>query len=135
MLKQLNLVDLFKAIQTKVEDKTGLKCLDFVKENEKAPFYFMELVRPTPANTKTMYIVNYEVWIHSIAEESNSSIPIFNMLTNLDEALSEDIELPEGFELVLQTNNGVQTLKTDETNEKHAVTSFTFKVCYGFMCK
>ena len=53
----------------------------------------------------------------------------------LDEALTEDIRLPEGFELVMQTNNGVQTIKTDETNEKHAVLAYEFMVCYGFKWK
>lgn len=135
MLKQISLIDLFKAIQTKVEKNTGIKCLDEVEKNEVSPFYYMELASVQPANTKTMYVINYEVWIHSIASPSGSSVGIFKLLQKLDEALSEDIELPEGFELILQINNGVQSVQTDETNEKHAVTSFNFKICYGFMCK
>lgn len=57
------------------------------------------------------------------------------MIESLQSALSEDIALPEPFELVLQTDNGVQAVKTDETGEKHAIVNFDFMVCYGFKCK
>ena len=82
-----------------------------------------------------MYRDVYTVWIHAIAQPGDSSVQIYEMIQQLEEALTEDVPLPEGFELILQTSNGVQTIKTDETNEKHAVLSFEFTVCYGFKCK
>lgn len=57
------------------------------------------------------------------------------MIENLQMALSEDIFLEEPFELVMQTDNGVQSIKTDDTGEKHAIVNFDFTVCYGFKCK
>lgn len=135
MYKQLGLVDLIRGIQAKVEEKTGVKCYDAVPRNAPSPFYFAEVIGKRPAHTKTMYRDVYTVWIHAIAQPGDSSVQIYEMIQQLEEALTEDISLPEGFELILQVSNGVQTIKTDETNEKHAVLSFEFTVCYGFKCK
>lgn len=135
MYKQLGLVDLIHGIQAKVEEKTGVKCYDAVPRNAPSPFYFAEVIGKRPAHTKTMYRDVYTVWIHAIAQPGDSSVQIYEMIQQLEEALTEDVSLPEGFELILQASNGVQTIKTDETNEKHAVLSFEFTVCYGFKCK
>ena len=43
---------------------------------------------------------------------------IYDMIQKLQEAMTEDIVLPEGFELILQMDGGVQTIKKDETKEK-----------------
>lgn len=135
MYKQLGLVNLIRGIQAKVEEKTGVKCYDAVPRNAPSPFYFAEVIGKRPAHTKTMYRDVYTVWIHAIAQPGDSSVQIYEMIQRLEETLTEDISLPEGFELILQASNGVQTIKTDETNEKHAVLSFEFTVCYGFKCK
>ena len=135
MYKQLGLVDLIHGIQAKVEEKTGVKCYDAVPRKAPSPFYFAAVIGKRPAHTKTMYRDVYTVWIHAIAQPGDSSVQIYEMIQQLEETLTEDISLPEGFELILQASNGVQTIKTDETNEKHAVLSFEFTVCYGFKCK
>ncbi|MFR1762760.1 DUF5072 family protein [Frisingicoccus sp.] len=135
MYRQLGLLELIAAIQEKIEDKTELKCYDAVPENALSPFYFAEVVGKRPAHSKTMWRDIFTVWIHVIAEPTDSSVPLYSYIQMLEEALTEDIRLPEGFELVMQTNNGVQTIKTDETNEKHAVLAYEFMVCYGFKWK
>lgn len=135
MYKGLGLVDLISAIQLKVEDKTGLKCCDAVPSNAPSPFYFAEVVQKKADNTKTMLRDVFTVFIHAVAEPTGSSEQIYDLIQKLEEALSEEIELPEEFELILQTENGLQALKTDETNEKHAVVSYDFTVCYGYKFK
>ena len=135
MYKQLGLVDLISAIQKKVQDNTGTTCYDAVPDNAPSPFYFAEVIGKRPAHSKTMWRDIFTVWIHAIAEPGESSVQIYKLIQDLEEALSEDIELPEGFDLIMQTNNGVQTIKADETNEKHAVLAYEFMVCYGFKCK
>ena len=133
--QKLSPVSLIAAVQDKVEALTGLRCYDHVPLNEASPLYFAEITRIQPANSKTMYRDVYSVAIHCIAEESPSSVGVYNLIENLQSALSEDITLPEPFELVMQTDNGVQTIKTDESGEKHAIVSYDFTVCYGFICK
>lgn len=133
--QKLSPVTLIAAVQEKVEALTGLRCYDHVPLNESSPLYYAEITRIRPANSKTMYRDVYSVAIHCIAEESPSSVGVYNLIKNLQSALSEDITLPEPFELVMQTDNGVQTIKTDESGEKHAIVNFDFMVSYGFMCK
>ena len=133
--QKLSPVTLIAAVQDKIERLTDLRCYDHVPMNEESPLYFAEITRIQPANSKTMYRDVYSVAIHCIAEESPSSVGVYNLIENLQSALSEDITLPEPFELVMQTDNGVQTIKTDESGEKHAIVSYDFTVCYGFICK
>ena len=133
--QKLSPTDLISAVQKKIKDQTDLQCYDHVPLNQAGPFYHAELVRIRPANSKTMFQDIYTVYIHCIAEESPSSVGVYNLIENLQSALSEDIILPEPFTLVMQTDNGVQTIKTDESGEKHAIVNFDFMVCYGFMCK
>lgn len=133
--QKLSPVTLIAAVQEKVEALTGLRCYDHVPLNEASPLYFAEIIRIQPANSKTMFRDVYSVAIHCIAEESSSSVGVYNLIENLQSALSEDISLPEPFTLVMQTDNGVQTIKTDESGEKHAIVNFDFMVSYGFRCK
>mgnify|MGYP001624133988 FL=1 len=133
--QKLSPVTLIAAVQDKIESLTDLRCYDHVPLNEASPLYFAEITRIQPANSKTMYRDVYSVAIHCIAEESPSSVGVYNLIENLQSALSEDIILPEPFTLVMQTDNGVQTIKTDESGEKHAIVSYDFTVCYGFICK
>ena len=133
--QKLSPVTLVAAVQDKVETLTELRCYDYVPINEASPLYFAEITRIQPENSKTMYRDVYSVAIHCIAEESPSSVGVYNLIENLQSALSEDIILPEPFTLVMQTDNGVQTIKTDESGEKHAIVSYDFTVCYGFICK
>lgn len=133
--QKISPVTLIAAVQEKVEALTGLRCYDHVPLNEASPLYFAEITRIQPANSKTMYRDVYSVAIHCIAEESPSSVGVYNLIENLQSALSEDINIPEPFTLVMQTDNGVQTIKTDESGEKHAIVNFDFMISYGFMCK
>ena len=133
--KQMGLVELISAIQKKVESKTELRCFDAVPENEPSPFYYAQVVAKRPAHSKTMWRDIFTVWIHVIAEPGESSVQIYELIRKLEEALTEDIELPEECELIMQTDNGIQTIKTDETGEKHAILAYEFMVCYGYKCK
>ena len=135
MYKQLGLVDLIQAIQKKVKERTGLECYDSVPDNAPSPFYFAEVVGKRPAHTKTMYRDVFTVWIHAVAEPEESSVQIYELIQKLEEALTEEIEIPEEYDLIMQTDNGIQTIKTDETKEKHAVLAYEFMICYGFKCK
>ena len=135
MYKQIRLYELVAAIQDTVNKNTQIPCYDHVKKNTPSPFYFVEVINKRPSHSKTMWRDTFTVWIHAIAEPNDSSLPVYQLIQKLEEALTEDIVLPEPYQLVLQTNNGIQTINTDETNEKHAILEFGFMVCYGLKCK
>jgi len=135
MNRQLSLVDLVRAIQDRVREGTPLPCYDQVPDGTTSPFVFCEVVSIEPADNKTMYVKDYTVWLHIIAEETPSSVPIYQYIQQVQEAMTEDIRLPSYVRLVLQTDAGLQTIQDDPSGEKHAVLEYRFKVAYGFKAK
>jgi len=134
MLQKFSFLDLHAALKTHIETNTTYDCYDEVPQNKAAPFYYVECIGSTPTDTKTMFVEDYKVWIHAIAEAGNSSKDIYDMIQILEEAMTEDITI-DGFTLVLQKSNGTLVIKTDETKEKHAVVGYEFKICYGYKTK
>lgn len=137
MLKRLGIADFLGCLITTIADRTGVPCYDS-PDNEESPLYSVQLVRSEPADTKTMYIDVYTVWVHCISEPVKprySNAPVLSLVQTIEEAMTEAIALPEPYLLYRQDYDGLQTLKADETGEGHAVLSYTFRICYGFRCK
>lgn len=135
MLRQLNLTDLVGAVKGRLESNTNLPIYDVPPENAPSPLVYVEVVGVEPRDNKTMYRKEYTLWLHVIADEAASHVPLYQYIQTVQEAMTEDVTLPEGFTLIVQSDNGVQTIKTDESGEKHAVLEYAFLVCYGFRLK
>lgn len=135
MLKKLGLVDFHKALKQNIEFFTNKRAYDFVPDCAAAPFYVIEVVDKYPEGTKVMWAEVFSVWIHAIAEEDNSKIGIYSLVEELEEALTMELELPDGFELIRQEQTGIQSLQKDESGEWHAIVSYDFKIAYGFKSK
>lgn len=137
MLKKLGFVKFIKSVIDRVELGTELKCYDAIPRNAPSPFYYAEIVGLRPANTKTMFVDVFTVFIHAIAEEqeNNSSVAVYKMIQDLEEAMTKEIDIGCEFRLIEQNSLGLQNIQTDETNEKHAILSYEFKICYGFKAK
>lgn len=133
----MSATELLSVLIEHVENRTGLRLYDS-PDGKESPFYSFESIERKPNNTKTMFIDRFTVPIHSISaqcEGEYSSQPVLDMEAALEEALTEDLELPEPFELIDQECQGIETIKQDPSGEGHAVTTFVFDVCYGFICK
>ena len=130
MYKKLSLNCLLSIIIRRVEEQTGLRCYDAVPENAQSPFYFAEVIRVTPNNTKTNYRDRVNVYIHAIAEPGKSRTSVSS--AQINELIQQ---LQEAYYLAIQSDNGVQAIQTDETNEKHAILSYDFTISYGLKCK
>ena len=136
MLKQLSIVDLISAVQQQIEKNTKYKCYDFYPKRTKSPFYIAELYESVPNNSKTTYRTSYTLNIHAISSPSDSNVELYDMIQSLDEALTEDIELPDGYQMVAQMNMGVNAIYyEEETDERHAVIKYQFMVAYGYIAK
>lgn len=135
MLKKFSITELVKAIQKTVKAGTGMKCLDHVEQDEQSPFYYVEFRQSRPVDSKTMFVEDYMVYIHIVTEETNSSVPMYRYIELLEEAMTEDIEVPDPYNLVMQTDNGVVSIYKEETEELHGIVSFTFRISYGWKCK
>ena len=135
MLTKLETITIHKLLKNHIEARTDLPCYDTVPQTAQSPFYFAELIGKRPDNTKTMWREIYTFNIHCIAAPDAGSVGIYDLIDKLETAMTDDLELPEPYWLVLQTNNGIQTIKKDETDEKHAVLSYDLTVCYGYKMK
>ena len=133
--KQMGLVDLISAIQNKVEERTGIRCYDAVPIIRSVLSIMPRWSASVPRIQKRCggIFLRYGS-MQSLSQES-LRYRYMILIQRLEEALTEDIDLPEEYELIMQTNNGIQTIKTDETKEKHAVLAYEFMVCYGYKCK
>lgn len=136
MLKKLSLLDMHVALKNRIEAGAGLRCVDHVAVNEPAPFTFLEFVEYREENTKTMYIDRFTIHVHIISEPATSSIQHYANIQAVQESLTEYIQLPEGYEVFGQVASGlVANYIEKETNERHAVLAFTFRISYGFKVK
>ena len=134
-LKQIGFVELVSAVQQRIESETGLRCYDVVPVNAENPFYIAEAVSKKPDNSKTFFRDVFTIWVHCIADGKISSGNVYDMIKQLDEAMTEEIELDTDYWLQDQIDAGVQNIFDEETGEKHAVCAFEFRVCYGFKTK
>ena len=136
MLKRLSIAEFLGALIDAVEARTGLRCYSD-PNGEKSPFFCAEVLGTEPANTKTMFVDRFDVRFHCISEAvvPYSKAPAFRRVQALEEALTEDLALPEPFYMHRQESMGLQTMKKDETGEGHAVLEYSFHVCYGLICK
>ena len=136
MLKQLSIVDLISAVQQQIEKNTKYKCYGFYPKKAKSPFYIAELYESVPNNSKTTYRTSYTLNIHAISSPGESTVELYDMIQSLDEALTEDIELPDGYQMVAQMNMGVNAIYyEEETDERHAVIKYQFIIAYGYIVK
>jgi hypothetical protein len=135
MLQKLSLIDLVKGVKNKLEEKTDTPCYDEWPANESAPLYYIEAVNKLSANTKTMFSEVCTILIHIISEEEQKNVQAYSLIQRAEEALTEDINLPEGFELISQVSQGIISDKKDEDGEEHVVIVYDFKVSYGFKMK
>lgn len=135
MLKKLGFVDFMKSVIERIEEGTGLRCYDDIPKNAPSPFYYAEIIGLRPENTKTMYVDVFTVFIHAIAEPSNSSVGIYKLIQDLEEAMTKEIGIDDIYTVMLQSSQGLQRIQTDETNERHAILAYEFKICYGFKTK
>ena len=135
MLQKLSLIDLVRSVMDKLKDNTDTSCYDEPPKDAPAPLYYIEVVNKRPEDTKTMFCEVYTIYLHIIGEEIQGNAQMYNLIQEAEEALTEGINLPEGFELVLQTSQGIISNKKDETGEKHVVIAYDFKVSYGFKMK
>lgn len=134
-LKKLSLLDLHAPIQSRINESTNLQCLDDIPKNEVPPYCYLEFVSTRPRNTKTMFVQEYVIHVH-ILSQPGPSVSHYKNIQAVDEALTQYVQLPEGYELWDQAESGlVANYEEPETKTRHAVLAFIFKISYGFKIK
>ena len=133
-LRRLPLDDFVAAVVARVKEGTGVKCVTDANK-EPSPLYSVGAFSIRPDKTKTMWLDVYTIELHAISKPSKTREEIFKMVTALEEAMSQPISLACPFQVIRQTDNGLNTIKRDETGEWHAVVPFEVVVSYGLIIK
>ncbi|MGO5010794.1 DUF5072 family protein [Niallia sp. Sow4_A1] len=134
MLQKLSFISVLSAVIQKVEANTGLRCYDVVSKDNLVPYYHAEIVGSIPEKSKTMQKDRYQVVMH-VHTEGNGSTKVFNAIQKLEEALTEDIDLPGDYEVTLQLPTGVSQIFDEADGTKHAVVGYDFVVFSGYKMK
>lgn len=134
MLQKLSFTTVLAAVISKVEANAGLRCYDAVPKDAPMPYYHVEMLGTIPEKSKTMEKDRYQVVIH-VHAEGGSSVPVFEAIQKLEEALTEDIELPGDYEVTLQVPTGVSQILDEADGTKHAVIGYDFVVFSGYKMK
>ncbi|HIW85854.1 MAG TPA: DUF5072 domain-containing protein [Candidatus Eubacterium faecipullorum] len=135
MLKKLSFVDLIAALIALLKQNTAAKVYDYVPQDAPSPLIYIEAAGKQANDTKAMFCEVYSVNIHAVAEPYEGNTAIYKLINEIEEALTEDITLPEGFDVIYQLSDGVEAIYEEETKEKHAVLPVRFKVAYGYKIK
>lgn len=135
MHRKIGFAELAAAVLDALRRNTALPCYDAVPADAPSPLLFVEVIGKRDASSKTMYKEIFTVQVHAVASPGDARTEIYQMIQQVEEALTEDIVLPEPITLVLQTETGVQSMQKEATNEWHAVLSYDLTVSYGWKCK
>ena len=135
MLVKLGPLELVKKVKDLLKKNTKVPCYDVPPNNAPSPLIFIELVSIEPVANKLMYRDQFTVYIHAITKASESNVEIYKLIQEVEEAFSVNIDLQSDFKLIKQISDGLITIKKDPSNEKHAVLSYSFDVCYGYKIK
>lgn len=134
MTQKLSFIDLVLSAQNLIEEKTLHRCYDDIPVDAPLPHYHVEVVTQEPVASKTMWKEMYELFVHCFAK-GGSNVPVYDLIRELEEAMTIRLSLPEGYQVLLQSPMGLQHLVEDEDGTKHAVMGYRVTVLYGYKRK
>lgn len=134
MTQKLSFIDLLASTINQVEELTGHKCYDDIPINAPLPHYHAEIVLQEPVASKTMWKEMYEIYVHCFAE-GGSNVAVYDLIRELEEAMTIRLGLPEGYQVLLQNPMGLQYIAKEEDGTKHAVMGYRITVLYGYKRK
>ena len=136
MIKKIGIVDFIKIVQNLIEKNTLLRAYDYVPVDEKPPFAYVELYDKRAENTKSMWGEVFNILVHIVAEKSNSKVEMYKLITEIEEAFTEELRFEDNnISVIRQDEIGLQSLEQEETGSWHAILEFEIKLCYGFKVK
>ena len=65
-----------------------------------------------------MFCEEYQIAAHIISPPGKGNTAVYQLIEQAEEALTEDVTLPEGFFLVYQMTDGVSAIYERKTNRK-----------------
>lgn len=130
MKRKLSFLEIAATLLNNLRKNTQYNCYDAVPDNTPSPLIFAEVVGKRDSSSKTMYKETFIAYVHAIAAPGDSRVQIYNMIHDVEEALTEDLVLPDDITFLFCTETGVQSVQSsssfekDETNERHKSRSY-----------
>lgn len=129
MLKKAGFKELISAVQNNISQNAGIVCYDAMPENAQKPYCFIRKMDKNSKMVKSVYIEIFSTQICAVPGNGEGE-DIYTMVQKIEEGMTEDISLPEGVELLLQTEKEQSVLCGDETTQRKAELVYEFKVAY-----
>lgn len=128
--KRIGLKDLIEAICKRISSETGFDCSGTKEESAIEPYCFVDIAKVEAEDTDTMYIDVFTVKVHAV--EGENAIDIYAMIDEIQAAMSKEFLIESSIDnIIMQKSGGIDVIEMIETNRKHAVMSYEFKVAYG----
>ena len=146
MLKQLSIVDVVAAVMATlkknipdvpVKDSMPSPKPDPVTGvfSATTPLIHVAFGGIEPADTKTMFRTKYQILLYGFADGSRGSVAIFDLIQKMQEAMTDEPDLPDGVELLGAVPRGVAGVQDQPDGTKMAVLTYELTVSYGFKYK
>ena len=136
MYEQISFTDVLKGVLELLRSKVGdIPVLDIVPKNQTLPFINVDFLGVEEIPSKTMKKDKFEIYIHGWAEGEESSQPIYDLIDSIREAMTVAVELPEGYELLIQKPTGIQRILQNEDDSRHAVLGYSLVITSGYKMK
>lgn len=108
---------------------------DHYPKDQDLPFIHAEIISVEEVPSKTMKKDRFYIYIHGWADGSKSSQPIFDVADKIRSAMTVPVQLPEGYDLLMQTPSGVQQILENEDESRHAIVGYALTITSGYKMK
>lgn len=138
VLRRINISELWGMLVEHVKQRTEVNVYPIPTYDMKTPCIGVEFLGSEPANSKTEFVEAFSFSFHAISApvEPYSPAQVLALTEELQEIMTEPIDLRPPFHLYSYEFEGIRTIKEDEeTSEGHSVLDYTFLVSYGYICK
>lgn len=136
MLQQLSIVDVVAGVMEVLKKNIpDVPIADSMPKKSVTPLVHVAFGGIEPADTKTMYRTKYQILLYGFADGSQGSVAIFNLIQQIQEAMTDEPTLPEGCELLGAVPKGVAAIQDQADGSKMCVLTYELTVSYGFKFK
>lgn len=133
----MSFITMKRAVMDLIEKNTSHPVYDAVPKNAEGVFYAIGQITHEPVKHKTMHRTQFMVPVHIFTPPSSngSSIEMDKAIVELEEALTEFIDLPDEYDLVHQDVASMAPAYEMEDGYRQAIMTFRFDVFSGFKMK
>jgi hypothetical protein len=136
MLQQLSVVEVVGGVMDVLKKNIpDVPVKDSMPKDSITPMINVSFGGIEPADTKTMFRTKYQILLYGFADGSHGSVAIFNLIQQIQEAMTDEPALPDGCELIGSFPKGVAAIQDQSDGSKMCVLTYELTISYGFKFK